>query len=49
MMMLKKVWDEVTEQTIGNCFRKSEIWLEAQESAADDHDYYYYYHFILLW
>ena len=38
MMMLKKDWGEVTEQTIRNCFRKSGISLEAQEGAMDDHD-----------
>ena len=38
MMMLKKAWDEVTEQTIRNCFRKSGISVEAQEGAMDDHD-----------
>ena len=38
MMMLKKVWGEVTEQTIRNCFRKSGISLEAQEGVMDDHD-----------
>ena len=38
MMMLKKAWGEVTEQTIRNCFRKSGISLEAKEGAMDDHD-----------
>ena len=38
MMMLKKVWGEVTEQTIRNCFRKPEISSEAQEGLLDDHD-----------
>ena len=38
MMMLKKAWGEVTEQTIRNCFRKSGISLEAQEDAMNDHD-----------
>ena len=28
----------MTDQTIRNCFWKSEISLEAQESATDDHD-----------
>ena len=37
MMMLKKAWGEVTKQTIRNCFRKSEISLEAQEGATVDH------------
>ena len=37
MMMLKETWGEVTEQTIRNCFRKSEFSLEAQEGAMDDH------------
>ena len=37
MIMLKKAWREVTEQTIQNCFRKSGISLEAQEGAMDDH------------
>ena len=38
MMMLKKAWGEVTEQTIQNCFQKSRISLEAQEHTMDDHD-----------
>ena len=38
MMMLKKAWDELTEQTIQNCFRKPETSLEAQEGAMDDHN-----------
>ena len=38
MMMLKKVWGEVTEQTIRICSRKSGISLEAEEGAMDDHD-----------
>ena len=38
MMMLKKVWGEMTEQTIRNCFRKSGISFEAQEGAKGDHD-----------
>ena len=38
MMMLKKAWDEVTEQTISNCFWKRRISLEAHEGAMDDHD-----------
>ena len=38
MMMLKKAWGEMTEQTIRNCLRKSGISLEAQEGAMDDHD-----------
>ena len=38
MMMLKKAWGEVTEQTIRNCLRKSGISLEAQEGAMDNHD-----------
>ena len=38
MMMLKKNWGEVTEQTIRNCFRKLGISLEAQEGTMDDHD-----------
>ena len=33
MMMLKKAWGEVIEQTIRNCFWKSGISLEAQEGA----------------
>ena len=33
MMMLKTAWDEVTEKTILNCFRKSGISVEAQTSA----------------
>ena len=38
MMMLNKTWGEVTELTIGHCFRKSETLLETQESAINDHD-----------
>ena len=38
IMTLKKASDEVVEQTIRNCFRKSRILLEAQEGAMDDHD-----------
>ena len=38
MMAFKKAWGEVTEQTIGNCFRKLGISLEAQEGAMDDHN-----------
>ena len=38
MMMLKKAWGEVSEQTIRNCFRKSGISLESQEGAIDDHN-----------
>ena len=38
MMMLKKTWGEVTEQTIRNCFRKSGISLETQEGAMVYHD-----------
>ena len=38
MMILKKTWGEVTEQTIRNYFRKLGISLEAQEGAMDDHD-----------
>ena len=38
MMMFTKDWGEVTEQAIQNCFRRSGISLEAQESAMDDHD-----------
>ena len=38
MMMFKKAWGEVTEQTIGNCFQKSGILLEGQEGAMDDND-----------
>ena len=38
MMILKKAWGEVTEQTIRNYFRKLGISLEAQEGAMDDHD-----------
>ena len=37
MMMLKKAYSEVTEQTIRNCFRKSGISLVAQEAAMNDH------------
>ena len=38
MIMLKKVWGKVTEQTIWNFFRKSGITLEAQEGTMDDHN-----------
>ena len=38
MMILKKVWVEVTEQTIRNCFGKSGISLEAQKDAMDEYD-----------
>ena len=38
MMMLKKGWGEVTEQTIRNCFRKSGISLEAQKGTMDHDD-----------
>ena len=38
MMMLKKAWGEVTEQTNRNCFWKSGISLKVQEGAMDDHD-----------
>ena len=38
MMMLKKPWGWVTEQTTRNCFQKVGISLETQEDAMDDHD-----------
>ena len=38
IMMLNKVWGEVTEQTTRKCFRKSEISSGAQEGVLDDHD-----------
>ena len=38
MIMLKKGWGEVTEQTIRNCFRKSGISLEAQKGTMDHDD-----------
>ena len=38
MMMLKKAWGEVNEQTFRNCFQRSGISLEAQEGTMDDHD-----------
>ena len=38
MMMLKKAWGEVNEQTLRNCFQRSGISLEAQEGTMDDHD-----------
>ena len=38
MMMLKTTWDEVTEKTVVNCFRKSGISVEARKGAMDDHD-----------
>ena len=38
MMMLKTAWDEVTEKTILNCFRKSGISVEAQTVALNDYD-----------
>ena len=37
-MMLKTAQDEVTEKTILNCFQKSEISVEAQTGAMNDHD-----------
>ena len=39
MMMLKKAWDEMTEQTIRNCFWKSGISSKTQEGAMHDHNY----------
>ena len=38
MMMLKTAWDEVTNKTIVNCFRKSGISEDARKGAIDDHD-----------
>ena len=38
MMMLKKPWGWVTEQTTRNCFQKVGISLETQEDAMDHHD-----------
>ena len=38
MMMLKKTWGEVTDQTIRNCLRKSGISLEPQEGAMYEPD-----------
>ena len=38
MMMLKKAWVKMTEQTIRKCFRKSGISLEAEEGSMDDQD-----------
>ena len=38
MMMLKTAWDEVTEKTILNCFRKSGISVKAQTVALNDYD-----------
>ena len=38
MMMLYTAWDEVTEKTILNCFRKSWISVETQTGAMNDHD-----------
>ena len=38
MMMLQTAWDEVTEKTILDCFRKSGISVEAQTGAMNDHD-----------
>ena len=37
-MMLKTAWDEVTNKTIVNCFRKSGISEDARKGAIDDHD-----------
>ena len=38
MMMLKKAWSEVTEQTSRNCFWKSGIPLKARKGATHNHD-----------
>ena len=38
MMMLKTAWDEVTNKTIVNCFRKSGISVDTRKGAIDDHD-----------
>ena len=38
MMMLNTAWDEVTEKTILNCFRKSWISVETQTGAMNDHN-----------
>lgn len=38
MVMLRKSWDDVSEQTIVNCFRKAGISRELQESAVDESD-----------
>ena len=38
MIILKSAWDEVTEKTILNCFRKSGISVEGQTSAINDYD-----------
>ena len=43
MIMLKKAWGEVTDQTIRNYFWNSEILLEAQETMMTHLNYYYYY------
>ena len=37
MMMLKTAWNEVTKKIILNFFRKSEITVEAQTGAVNDH------------
>ena len=37
-MMIKTAWDEVTKKTILNCFGKSEILLEVQTNAMNNHD-----------
>ena len=37
MMMLKTAWNEVTKKIILNFFRKSEISVEAQTGAVNDH------------
>ena len=38
MVMLRKSWDDVSEQTIVNCFRKDGISEKSQEHAADEDD-----------
>ena len=37
MMMLKTAWNEVTKKIILNFFRKSEISVEPQTGAVNDH------------
>ena len=38
MLMLKKSWDEISEKTIQNSFRKAGISAQSQESAMDEND-----------
>ena len=38
MVMLRKSWDDVSEQTIVNCFRKAGISEKSQEHVVDEDD-----------